>query len=675
MSVENFDLALAKVYTSDSVGDPADGVVETGGDVTFTITVFNQGTLDAGTFDVTDYLPAGFDLNDPAWTDNGDGTATITGGPLAAGASIDFTITMTANGAVDGDHVNWAEISSDDGNDIDSTPDVDPADDAQPAGPGAPTDNEVNNAAGDEDDHDPAPISVATFDLALQKVYTSDTFGDPADAVIDTGADVTFTITVTNQGTIDAGTFDVTDFIPAGFTLNDAAWTDNGDGTATISGGPLAAGASTDIDITITAGVVQPGSYVNWAEISDDDGNDVDSTPDVDPANDAQPSSPGDPTDDVIDNTGGDEDDHDPASVGVENFDLALIKVLTDDGFGDPADGLTENGADVTFTITVINQGTIDAGTFDVTDFIPAGFVLNDAAWTDNGDGTATIAGGPLVAGDSVDIEIVLTADAAAQGVSVNGAEISSDDGNDIDSTPDVDPADDAQPAAPGDPTDNVTNNDAGDSDDHDIAGVEIGEFDLALQKVYTSDTSADGNATDAAVQAGDDVTFTITVTNQGNLDADTFDVTDFIPAGLVLNDAAWVDNGDSTATFTGGPLVAGDSVDITVTMTVDAAVPGLLVNGAEISSDTATDIDSTPDSDPADDAQPAAPGDPTDNVIDNTAGDEDDHDIAGLTVDVYDLAIAKDFTSDASADGNAADGVIQPGCLLYTSPSPRDRG
>ena len=177
----------------------------------------------------------------------------------------------------------------------------------------------------------------------------------------------------------------MTDFLPAGFVLNDPAWTDNGAGTATFTGGPLAAGATEDFTITMSAGVVVPGTYVNGAEISSDDGNDVDSTPDVDPANDAQPSSPGDPTDDVIDNTSGDEDDHDIAGVGVENFDLALIKVLSDDGFGDPADGLTEIGSDVEFTITVINQGTIDAGTFDVTDFLPAGFVLNDPAWTDNG--------------------------------------------------------------------------------------------------------------------------------------------------------------------------------------------------------------------------------------------------------------------------------------------------
>ena len=149
--------------------------------------------------------------------------------------------------------VNWAEISSDDGDDIDSITDDILANDNQPAAPGAPTDDVIDNTAGDEDDHDPAGVSVENFDLALTKVFTSDTAGAPNDGVIVPGADVTFTITVENQGTTDATTFDVTDYLPAGFTLNDAAWTDNG-ATATFTGGPLAAGASTDITITMTAG-------------------------------------------------------------------------------------------------------------------------------------------------------------------------------------------------------------------------------------------------------------------------------------------------------------------------------------------------------------------------------------------------------------------------------------
>ena len=218
----------------------------------------------------------------------------------------------------------------------------------------------------------------------MTKAFESDTFGAPTDGVIEPDADVTFTITVTNQGTLDSATFDIVDYLPAGFTLNDAAWTDNGDGTATFTGGPLDAGNSVDIPVTLTAGAVAPGEHVNWAEISSDDGNDVDSTPDTDPADDNQPAAPGDPTDDVTDNTAGDEDDHDPAPVTVENFDLALTKVYTSDASadGNATDGIIQLGDDVTFTITVINQGTLDAGTFEVTDFLPPGFVLNDPAWT-----------------------------------------------------------------------------------------------------------------------------------------------------------------------------------------------------------------------------------------------------------------------------------------------------
>ena len=189
------------------------------------------------------------------------------------------------------------------------------------------------------------------YDLALTKVYTSDTFNNTTDGIIEQGEDVTFTITVFNQGTIDANTFTVTDFLPAGFTLNDNAWTANAAGTrATFDAGPLAAGQSTTVDITLTADSVSPGEFVNWAEISSDDGADVDSTPDTNQANDNQPAAPGDATDDVIDNTAGDEDDHDPAGVSVANFDLALTKIYTSDTFG-ADDGIIEPGTDVTLSL------------------------------------------------------------------------------------------------------------------------------------------------------------------------------------------------------------------------------------------------------------------------------------------------------------------------------------
>ena len=674
VTVLAYDLALTKAYTSDNFANTADGVIQPGSDVTFTITVTNQGTIDAASFEVTDYLPAGFVLNDTAWTAGPGGTATIVGGPLLAGASTDIDITLTAGSVLPGTHVNWAEISADDGTDIDSDPDTDQGNDNQPAAPGDATDDVTDNSAGpggdDEDDHDPAAVTLVNYDLALTKVYTSDTFGNTADGVVQNGSDATFTITVTNQGTIDAATFEVTDYLPAGFVLNDTAWTANPDGTATFAGGPLAAGASVDIDITLTADTAVDGALVNWAEISADDGTDIDSDPDTDQGNDNQPAAPGDATDDVTDNSAGpggdDEDDHDPAPITVSSFDLALTKVYTSDDFGSTTDGLIENGSNVTFTITVTNQGTQNAASFEVTDYLPAGFVLNDTAWTAGPGGTATFAGGPLAAGASVDIDITLTAGLVLPGSYVNWAEISSDDGTDIDSTPDADQGNDNQPAAPGDATDDVVDNSAGpggaDEDDHDPASVSVGTFDLALTKVYTSDTY--GDTTDGLVANGFDVTFAITVTNQGTIDAATFEVTDFLPAGFVLNDADWTDNLDGTATFVGGPLPVGSAATIDITLTATSAALGDLVNWAEISADDGDDVDSDPDADQGNDNQPDAPGDDTDDVVDNSAGpggaDEDDHDPAPITVGAYDLALTKVYTSDTFE--NTADGVVQNG-------------
>ena len=478
--------------------------------------------------------------------------------------------------------------------------------------------------------------------MCIRDSYTSDASadGNATDGIIQLGDDVTFTITVINQGTLDAGTFEVTDFLPPGFVLNDPAWTDNGDGTAVFTGGALTAGDSVDIDITMAAATPSAGQVVNWAEISSDDGNDIDSTPDTDPADDNQPAAPGDPTDDVTDNTAGDEDDHDPAPVTVDAFDLALTKVYTSDTFGDATDGIAAVGADTTFTITVTNQGTADASNTQVTDFIPAGFVLNDPTWTDNGDGTASTTIPLITAGSSAAVTIVLQIVDASAGVFENLAEISSDNGPDVDSTPNSDPTDD------GAPVDNVTDNTGGDEDDHDPAPVTVVPVvDLALIK------QLDEANTTSPVSPGDQVGFTITITNQGLTTVDSFSVIDFVdltmwdafdpaanPAGVTGGDVAlpfsWAAAGTDGLVTVAGNVAAGESVIIPVTLTIaeDVTVTELF-NTAEITELTAinpdgtsvlaVDVDSTPD---------AVNDDPlTDDVVDNAAGDEDDHDIATI--------------------------------------------
>ena len=88
-----------------------------------------------------------------------------------------------------------------------------------------------------------------TFDLALIKQLEDGTNL----ATVAPGDSVTFTITVENQGAVDAANIELVDFVADGLTLNDDAWTDNGDGTASLSTpiAALAAGESTSVNICL----------------------------------------------------------------------------------------------------------------------------------------------------------------------------------------------------------------------------------------------------------------------------------------------------------------------------------------------------------------------------------------------------------------------------------------
>jgi uncharacterized repeat protein (TIGR01451 family) len=523
----------------------------------------------------------------------------------------------------------------------------------------------------------------SVFDLALRKQLADGT--NLASVAI--GDSVTFTIEVFNQGVITATDITVTDYLPEGLTLDDADWDDQGDGTATIAiPGPLERGDSTTVDITFIVAPDAAGTIDNFAEISDVtpvdglgeplDVLDIDSFPD---------GSDGDTnSDDEIEDDGDvDEDDHDGARLVLAPiptddpiFDLALIKTL--------ADGTNlatvAPGSDVTFTITVSNQGEVHAENISVVDYLGPALTLADSNWTDNGDGTATtLLAGPLAPGGSVSVDITVTVDPAADGPVNNWAEISAADPTDgagtvvtdaggapltdVDSTPDAMVGNDNRPSGPEAATDDEVGQDGfngGDEDDHDVAGVIADPslvspttvdnpiFDLALRKQLADGTNM------ADVGPGDTVVFAITVLNQGEVHAENIVVTDYLPTSeLTLADPAWTANGDGTASHTlAGPLAPGASAVVTISFTVDANAAGLVLNWAEISAADPTDgagtvvtdgsgnpiadIDSVPNADSGDDNAPAGPGEPTDDEVGQdgfNGGDEDDHDTAGVNI------------------------------------------
>ena len=223
----------------------------------------------------------------------------------------------------------------------------------------------------------------------------------------------------------------------------------------------------------------------------------------------------------------------------------------------------------------------------------------------------------------------------------VNFAEISTaDDDEDPDNTQPTD--DDSTP------DEDPTNPDEDDDDSAVIHVIEEGEevFDLALIETLAPDQPS-------MVKPGDEVDLKITVFNQGTLPAEMIEVTQYLPIDVLLNRSnpqGWVSENDSTAKIMlmageelpVGGLAPDSMIMVMIQVVVDENTMAIkLVPHAEISDDgDKDDRDSTPDDDRTNDAG-GVPNTGTDNTNDQTPPtDEDDHDP----------------------------------CLLYTSPSPRDR-
>ncbi|MBK8721385.1 MAG: DUF11 domain-containing protein [Saprospiraceae bacterium] len=668
------DLALYKV-----LADGQNYAVRGGDTVNFKITVINQGTIAANNIVVSDYIPSGFTLvSGQGWTAGPIATKTLTiGSGLGAGGllpkdSVNVFIKLRVNTpVVSGTKlVNLAEISSmTDINgvnrpDIDSDPDNNPTNDTQIV------DNEVLGDAKtkgeDEDDHDPAEVVVNPFDLALYKVLAP---GQPS--LVAPGDTVLFKITVLNQGTIAADNIQVTDYIPSGMTFvtPQAGWnvvsgtevnTTLVAGTALPVGGLLPGDSvSTTIKLRVSAPYVTGTSLQNWAEISnttDERGNpqvDIDSDPDNNQANDTY----------LVDNevagdgkNSGDEDDHDQATVTLKEFDLALYKQLA-------GNQLVAPGDTVTFNITVVNQGTIDAANIQITDYIPTEMTfVNQANWSLSGATATTTLPGVLAIGQSVTVSIMLQVNNPLDANTriTNWAEIS--DATDKNGNPVVDK--DSNPDGTNDDKflvdDDITGDgkNGGDEDDNDRADIFILPYDLALIKQL-----APGQARN--VNAGDTVTFRITVFNQGQINAANIVVTDYIPTGMtfVSPQAGWTGAGSTVTTTLPGVLAAGQTtyVDIKLRVNSPLASNTELKNWAEISSSTddsgktQVDIDSSPDGNQTNDKF-VTDNDP---YGDGKMGeDEDDHDPESVFVNPFDLALYKVLAPGQTALVNPGDTV-----------------
>ncbi len=230
------DLSIAKVDAQDPVG--------LGGQIVYTVTVTNLGPSDAQGVQVTDTLPAGVTLvGTTGCAEDAGGVPVCTLGPLGAGSSVAYTITVSADPGTEGTVTNTATVNS-------ATGDPNPG----------------NDTAGED------TLVTRLADLGLDKT-------DSVDPVIQ-GGTLLYTLTVSNAGPNDATDVVVTDTLPAGVTLEltQGCQEDPG-GAPTCTVGSVPAGGSRQVVIAVTVNAPAGTVLTNSAAVSA-------SSMDLDPSDD-----------------------------------------------------------------------------------------------------------------------------------------------------------------------------------------------------------------------------------------------------------------------------------------------------------------------------------------------------------------------------------------------------
>jgi uncharacterized repeat protein (TIGR01451 family) len=234
------DLSLAKTDTPDPVLP--------GQQLTYTLTVTNNGPIDATGVTVTDTLPAGVTFrtaDSSSACSAADGTVTCLLGALANQTQMQVTISVIVDATTTEPLANTADVAG-------NQPDPNPG----------------NNGT---------TISTTVLvaaDLAVAKVATPDS--------VTAGTALTYTITITNNGPSEATGVTVTDPLPAGVTFQAAGSSSScsaTDGTVTCPLGALANQAQAVVTIVVTVNPDTTSPLVNTATVDSDQSEPVSSEP------------------------------------------------------------------------------------------------------------------------------------------------------------------------------------------------------------------------------------------------------------------------------------------------------------------------------------------------------------------------------------------------------------
>jgi uncharacterized repeat protein (TIGR01451 family)/gliding motility-associated-like protein len=514
-------LANADIVVTKTLQNASKTTYSPGEIINYLITVTNNGPSTATNVNVTDVAPAGTSIN--AWVatattgivlprTNGAGNINETIASIPVGGEVTYVVQIVLPAAYNSALSNTATATSpvhDDvpGNNTSTTPPI-------TLEPGA--------------------------DVGVVKVV------QPARTSYTPGEDVSYTITVTNNGPADATGVNIKDDAPVGTMIKEwSASVVSGTVTLPITMGvgnideiipDMSNGAVVRFVVTVTVNADRTGSLSNTATATTTSRDDV-------PGNNSSTSGTLPP---------------------IPKADVAVVKSTAAVSY--------TPGEDVTYTIIVSNNGPSDAQNVSVQDAAPAGTSISEwtaavtngiatlPATSGTGDLDQTIA--TLPAATEVTYTIVISTAPSRTGQLANTAIVLS-------------------------PTDYTPDNNSSTT-----AGINpVPKADVSVVKATTATTFTPGT----------DVVYTITVTNNGPSDANNVNIQDVAPAGTTIS--SWTANVTTGTVTLPDPSGTGNLNETIVTLPANAVVTYTVTVSVPASftatlSNTATAATTTPDND-----------------------------------------------------------------------------
>ena len=471
--------------------DAVEGTISAGDTAQFTITVSNAGPGTAYGVNLSDTLPGGL-----TWFENSDACSISAGvlscsfGTLAMGASASVTVSAVTTPANCSVLENTASVAA-----------------SNESGPDA------------LDNSDGAEITVLCPDVKIEKTA--------AKSPISAGDTASYTITVTNIGKGIARDVTISDPLPSGVNwTDDSDSCDIADGTLSCTLGDMAPEATFSVTVSGSTDAANCGTLPNTATTAADN----------------EPSS-------ALGNNQA------SATITVDCPDILITKTAVQP---------TVNAGDqIGFDVSVSNNGKGAAYAVTVNDPLPTTAGLSwsiDAANSSDGwsivDGALVYGPAALAAGDEIHVRVVSDTTAASCSVIDNTADLTWQGGSDNDS-------------------DSVT--------------------------VLCPDVHVDKTASNGTINAGDEASFTMTVTNDGKGIARNVTLNDPLPSGVEWTENnAWCEITDGTLSCDFGDMDPGDSHSVTVSGTAPAAACGSLDNLASVAADNESAADAQDNTDGA---------------------------------------------------------------------------